>query len=153
MSTNQNQKFDAASLLDGNIEDLRELPGFEVPTPGIYNLLATTALKEINNATCVELSVTVVSCEEQDDPTATPTIPGTKSSMLFDLSRDFAVSDMKKVLKPFGEHFGVKNLRQLVEETINDVQIIAKVGRRAGKVKNPGDPVKFFMNISNITIL
>jgi hypothetical protein len=151
--SNQNANFDAASILDSNIEDLKELPGFEVPTPGIYNLLATAALKEINNATCVEMSVVVISCEEQDDPTATPTVPGTKSSMLFDLSRDFAVSDMKKIMKPFSEHFGVTNLRELVEETITDVQIIAKVGRRAGKVKNPGDPVKFFMQLSNITIL
>jgi hypothetical protein len=151
--SNQNANFEAASILDANIEELKEVAGFEVPNPGIYTLLATTAIKEINNATCVELAITVVECNEQDDPTAAPTIPGTKSSMLFDLSRDFAVSDMKKILKPFSESLGVSNVRQLVEEAINDVQIVAKVGRRAGKVKQPGDPVKYFMTLSNITVL
>lgn len=141
------------SLLDSNIEDLKEMPGFEVPVPGVYNLLATTGLKEVNNEQCVELTIVVVDCAEQDDPTAAATVPGTKSSMLFKLTNEYSVSDMKKILKPFGEHFGVTNVRQLVEECINDVQIIAKVGNRKGKAKNPGDAVPVYMTISNITIL
>jgi hypothetical protein len=148
MSTNQN-----ASLLDSNIEDLKEVAGFEVPVPGIYNLLATMGLKEINNEQCVELAIVVVDCAEQDDPTATATLPGTKSSMLFKLSNEYSVSDLKKILKPFGEHFGVSNVRQLVEECVNDVQIVAKIGNRKGKAKNPGDAAPVYMTLSNITVL
>lgn len=136
------------SLLDKSIDDIDDLPGFEVPVNGIYSLKFNTAVKVVNEVDCVEANFEVIECVEQNDPNETATKPGTKFSMLFRLNNDIALGKMKELLIPIAKHFNEGNLLKLITDTCKDLIISAKVKRRADKE----DKEKFYADVSNVVI-
>lgn len=131
-----------------SIDDIDDLPGFEVPVNGIYSLKFSTALKKVNDKDRVEASFEVIECIEQNDPNETPTKPGTKFSMLFTLDNEIAVSKMKELLIPIATHFGERNMLKLVTDVCKDVVIAAKIKRRADKE----DKDKFYADVSGVVV-
>ena len=136
------------SILDKSIDDIEDLPGFEVPEPGIYSLTMNTELKKINNKDCVEAKFVTIELIEANDPAAPITKVGTSFGVLFMLDNDIALGRMKELLAPISQHFGVTNLGTLVTETCKDLVVVAKIKRRADKV----DKEKFYAEISNLSI-
>jgi hypothetical protein len=137
-----------SSLLDKSIDDIEDLPGFEVPVPGIYTLKFSTAIKVVNDKDCVEAAFEVISCEEQNDPAEQATKPGTKFSVLFQLENEIALGKLKELLAPISAHFEVRNLATLITETCKDLIIGAKVKRR----KDKNDPDRFYADVSSVVI-
>jgi len=139
-------------LLDKSIDDIEDLPGFEVPVNGVYSLKFSTALKVVKmkgkDADCVEANFEVIECLEQNDAEATPTKAGTKFSMLFNVENDIAAGKMKELLAPIAAHFQESDLAKLVTETCKDLIITATIKRRADKE----DPDKFYPSVSNVLI-
>lgn len=147
-----NDKSFNLGLLDKSIDDIEDLPGFEVPVAGVYSLKFSTAVKVVKmkgiDKDCVEANFEVIECVEQNDPEETPTKAGTKFSMLFQLGNDVAEGKMKELLTPIGAHFNVANLGTLVTETCKDLIITATVKRRADKE----DAEKFYPVVTNVMI-
>lgn len=136
------------SLLDKSIDDIEDLPGFEVPVNGVYSLKFNTAVKVVNEVDCVEANFEVIEVIEQNDPNEAPTKAGTKFSMLFRLNNDVALGKMKELLMPIAKHFDEGNLLKLITDTCKDLVIAAKVKRRADKE----DKEKFYADVSNVVV-
>jgi hypothetical protein len=143
-----NEKSFNLGLLDKSIDDIEDLPGFEVPVNGVYTLKFSTAIKVVKDKDCVEANFEVIECQEQNDPEATPTKAGTKFSMLFQLENEIAQGKMKELVMPIAAHFGERNMGKLITETCKDLIINAKVTRRADKE----DKEKFYANVTNVTV-
>lgn len=137
-----------SSLLDKSIDDIDDLPGFEVPVNGVYTLKFSTAIKQVNDKDCVEAAFEVIECQEQNDPNETPTKVGTKFSTLFQLGNDIAEGKMKELVMPVAAHFGERNMLKLITDVCKDLIIIAKVKRRADKQ----DKDRFYADVSNVVI-
>ena len=146
MATQQQQAN--LSLLDMSIDDIDDLPGFEVPVNGIYTMKFSTGTKVINNKDCIESNFEVIECNEQNDPNETATKAGTKFSMLTMLDNDIALGKFKELVAPIAVHFGERNLLKLVTDVCKDLIIVGKVKRRADKE----DKEKFYASVTDVTV-
>lgn len=135
-------------ILDKSIDDIEDLPGFEVPPNGVYILRTTAEVKQVNNKDAVEFKFSVVECVEQNNSEDTPAIPGTQFSTLYFLDNEIAVGRMKEMLVPFAAHFQNRNLRTLVTEHIKDVLVSAKVKQR----KDKKEPDRVYADVSQVTV-
>lgn len=147
-----NTDFDP-TLLDLDLDDIEELPGFEVPWPGRYLMRLTAAMKEINNKSGLELSYEVVECLEKNDPSSPDTAAGTKFSQVFFLTGTpeavkTAKSFLKQQLKGIAEAVGEGNLLVLIRDHLQGVMVEATVNRR----KDKDDPERFYPVIKNMTL-
>ena len=143
------------TLLDASIDDIEDLAGFEVPIAGMYSLKIHTSVKVVKmvgkDTDCVEAAFEVIECLEQNDPNEHPTKPGTRFSVLFQLTNEISMGKMKELLMPIAIHFGERNLLNLITKTLvpsENVIICAKVKRRADKT----DKEKFYPDISSVTV-
>lgn len=136
------------ALLDRDLDDIEDIAGFETPINGVYTLKFSTNFKTVNGKPAVVADFEVISCEEQQDPDAAPTRPGTKFGVLFMIENEIALSRLKDLLKQPSDHFGVRNLGKLVEETCKDLICVAKVKRR----KNKDDEDKPYAEVSNLVV-
>ena len=146
MATQQQQAN--LSLLDMSIDDIDDLPGFEVPVNGIYTMKFSTGTKVINNKDCIESNFEVIECNEQNDPNEPATKAGTKFSMLTMLDNDIALGKFKELVAPIAVHFGERNLLKLVTDVCKDLIIVGKVKRRADKE----DKEKFYASVTDVTV-
>lgn len=135
------------ALLASSLDDLDDLPSFEVPTPGVYLLSVTLGQKDVNGKAAIEATYTVKEVVELEDKQATPPVAGTKFSTLFTLN-EFGIGKLKEFCDPFGTHFGESNVGVLVRDTIKDITISAKVGRRVDKE----DPDKVYAKVKLLEI-
>lgn len=135
-------------LLNSSIDDLADLPGFETPPPGSYILKVNMDVKKINDKDAVDASFEVVETVELKNSDDKPVIPGTKFSTAFMLDNEFGVGNLKKFLKPFSEHTGIKAVGALVAE-IKDYSIACLVKNR----KDKNDPDRVYGSVDNISIL
>ena len=153
MNTENNLARNAAitsmdARLSASLDDLDDLPSFEVPTPGVYILAVTTELKEVNGKQAIEAAYTVKEVVELADPAAAAPVAGTKFSMLFTLN-EFGIGKLKEFCKPFAAHFGSTNIGELVRDHIKDVTVTANVGRRVDKE----DPDKVYAKVKVIEVV
>lgn len=139
-------------LLGASLDDLADLPAFEAPPPGAYILGFTFGVKKINEKDAVEMSCTVKDTVELEDKSGEtqPVANGTKFSNAFFLDNKFAIGNLKKMLKPFGEHFGTTNIGQLIRDNLaEEVTASAIVKNRADK----NDPEKVYASVNNISVV
>lgn len=141
-------------LLDISLDDIEDLAGFDVPWPGEYVLEMTADIKEVNDATCVELSYEVVECLKKNEDSDPDTPAGTKFSQLFALTGaakrvDMAKKFLKQTLKGIAEDVGEGNLLVLIRDHLADgMRVAATVGRR----KDKEDPERVYAKVSNVRV-
>ena len=138
-------------LLDVQLEDIEDLPGFEVPAPGDYTLKLTASIKDINDKKCLEVGYEVLSCEKKNNDADPDAIPGTKFSQVFGLQGEpdkvkQALGYAKKLLEGIAEQVGEGNLMLLVRDHINGMVATATLNRR----KDKEDPEKFYPVIKHL---
>lgn len=149
---------DIFDLLDKEIDDLADLPEFKAPDTGIYKLSVTCATKPINEKPAVVTSFTVrevveladSSIEEKDRAKA-----GDKFDVAFILKdkegndSEIAWGRMKEFVLPFKEHFGLTNLKEVIQKLGDEsVDITAKVTKKERK----SEKGVFDARVSDITI-
>lgn len=134
------------SLLNANLDDLADLPSFEVPVPGHYQLLLDITAKKIGDADAIEFSYEVVDTLELANSEDTPPKPGDKFSEAYMLNNEFGVGKLKVAIKPIAEALGTSSLRDLVGGQVKGMSISATVKRRVDK----NDKEKFYAVVSNI---
>lgn len=134
-------------LFAASIDDIADLPSFEVPVKGSYILSVSAEIKKVNEKDVVETAYTVVELVEPATPGETA-VPGTKFSAIYMIDNEFGIGNLKKFLAPFAAHFQQSNVGALIQE-IKDVQIAATLGHRKDKT----DPDKVYAVVSNITVV
>jgi hypothetical protein len=145
----------ALSLLDKSIDEIDDLPGFEVPQNGLFSLRFSTQVKPINGKEFVEANFEVIEALELNDPSTAEEScnkPGTKFSCIFGLEGDNAdksISRLKEMMAPVAEATGERNLLKLVTEVAKDLVVIGKVKRRV--VKKEGDE-KIYADVSDLQL-
>lgn len=136
-------------LFSQSIDDLADLPSFEVPPPGFYILDVTTVVKTVNDNDVIEADFTVVETVELSDSMSTaPVAAGTRFGILFMLNNKFGIGKLKEFLKPFGEHFEENSIERLVRDVISGVRISCEVKNR----KDKNDPDRVYATVHGITV-
>ena len=135
------------NLLDYNLDDLADLPEFKPFPNGAHTARIKFEEKEINGNPAIELSLTGVSTEELADPNDTPIKPGDTASVLFMLNNEFGQGALKAVLKPLGNHFGIANLRQIMEAA-NGTECLVVTKQRQNK-----DKTATYMSVASLSVL
>lgn len=133
-------------LFSASIDDIADLPSFEVPVVGSYILAVTAEIKKINDKDVVEAQYTVQELVEPAIAGETA-VPGTKFSTIFMIDNEFGIGNLKKFLKPFADHYGNTNVGELIGE-IKDVTVAATLKHR----KDKNDPDKVYAIISNLSV-
>lgn len=136
-------------LFASSLDDLADLPSFEVPSKGAYIGTVATAVKEVNKKPAIEVTYTILETVELENADDKVPAPGTKFSTAFILGTSTAEGFLKQFLLPFAEHFGTKNPGELVRDLIQDVQIAFTLGHRADKE----DKEKIYAQVKNITVV
>lgn len=141
------------SLLDMNIGDIEDLPGFEAPYAGEYLLKLDAAVKVVNEKQTVELGYEVMECVKKNSDTDPDTKPGTKFSQLFFLTGEpdavkVSLGRLKEVLLPLAEKLGEGNLLLLVRDHLKGVQIKATCSRRQDKT----DKERYYPTVKNVDL-
>lgn len=150
MSENQVTEVDLASLLSMSADDLADIPGFEVPPTGHYNLAVYFEAKEVNKKSCIECNFTVKDVIEIL-PDATPPLVDTKFSVLCQIGNEFGLGKLKAISKPIMDGLGIGNYGELlgqVGKASSGVLISATVKPR----KDKNDPEKIYADVSNVTL-
>ncbi len=136
-------------LMDMSLDDLKDLPAFEVPPVGHYKLNLSLAFKEVNDKQCIEASFEVQETMELGDPAAAPCAPGTKFSTLFQLANEFGQGAFKELMKPLVEGLSLAGLKvPAVVEKVQNVTIFATIKHR----KDKNDKEKFYANVVNVEL-
>lgn len=137
------------SLLDKSIDDIEDLPGFEVPPKGTYTLKMTCAIKEINSKAFIESSFEVIEALELNNPDEESEVKaGTKFSIISQIENEIAMAKFKEMVAPISAATGEKNVGKLVSEVIKELVISATVDHR----KNKEDEDKPYAVIKNIVV-
>lgn len=146
MTTQAKEVASIDALFAMSIDDIADLPGFEVPCEGSYILEVSLDTKQITDAPALEASYTVVELVEPATPGETAT-PGTKFSVANKLDNEYGLGNAKKVLATFAEFAGSRMPADIVA-AVKGVRIAATLKHR----KDKKDPEKVYANVSNITI-
>ncbi len=153
MNTENNLARNAAitdidALLAASLDDLDDLPSFEVPNPGVYVLEVSLEQKDVNGKAAIEASYAVKEVIELVNKEDAAPAAGTKFSTLFTLN-EYGIGKLKDFCKPFAAHFDCKQVGELVRDHIKNVTITANVGRRVDKE----DPEKVYAKVKVLSIV
>lgn len=160
MADEAEDEFDdeALALLDKTLDEIEDLPGFEVPSNGRYLLRLQRAIKTIKTEgkqprAAVEIGMEVMECLKKDNDSDPDSIPGTKFSQLSFLQGEdegvrISIGMLKQFCKPIGVHFEEPNLKLIIKNHIPDLLISATVARRADKQ----NPEIFRARLSNVQV-
>ncbi len=131
-------------ILDRSLDDIEELPGFDVPPVGTYQLLLSAETKMIppkegekEARPVVALQYEITGTIKLADKGDAEPIPGSSFGEMFILGNEFGESSLKKAIAPYASYFNTNNLRELVKEKIQNVVITATVKHRFNRKTDP----------------
>lgn len=131
------------SLLDANLDDLADLPEFQVFPAGAHKVVISFESKEVNKHPCIEAKFKLLETLETSDPTAAPMAVGTEGSCLYMMDNEFGMGNFKKTIKPFAAHLGVSSIRDAIEGANGmEVVIVTKVRQNKEKTQSYCEIVK-----------
>lgn len=142
------------SLIDMDLNEIEDLPGFVVPSNGEYVLKMTTAMKQVNKKAAVETAFEVVECIKKDDDADPDAKVGDKFSMLFFLQADdpdklkISLGKLKELLAGVAESTGQSNVGVLVRDVLANAIVQATVKRRVDKE----DKDKVYATVKNLRL-
>lgn len=142
-----NQFATLDALMATSIDDIADLPGFEVPVEGSYILEVSLETKVVKDNPGVEVNYTVVELVEPAEPGGTA-VPGTKFSSFYAVNNEYSVGNLKKVLVTFADFAGSKEAGPIIE-AVKGVKVAATLKHR----KDKSDPSKIYANVTNITLM
>lgn len=133
-------------LMDASIDDLQDLPPFEVPPVGHYKLNLSLSRKSINDKPCIEAAFMVVETLELKNAEEKPAENGTKFSQLYTMDNEFGQGAFKLFMAPIVPALGLqgKKISEIIA-AVQNVTIAATVKQRADKK----DKDKIYANVVN----
>jgi hypothetical protein len=136
--------LDLDSILDSSIDDLADLPEFQVFPNGVHKVIISWESKEVNKHPCMELKMKAVETVELANPAAdSPLAAGTESSVLFMLDNEFGQGKFKSIIKQIAEATGSTKISEAVEASNGmEVQVVCKVRQNKDKSQSYTDVTK-----------
>ena len=117
MANQQNKNLDF-SILSGSLDDIEDLPGFNVFPSGAYHVLLAKGLiqKAIGEHPAVEMEMTCAEVLELSDPETAPDAPkvGDTCSTAFMIDNEIGRGKLKEVFKAISEKTGSKSNAELM---------------------------------------
>lgn len=141
-------------LMDSSIDDLSDMPKFEVPPEGHYKLAVTLSRKTINDKKNVEASLVVNETLELANTSEVPVEAGTKFTSLFNMENEWGQASFKEFIGPIAKALEYTKVGQAIDQCKN-VQIAAVLKHRVHKEdrEKPKDEQRRFANLKDITPL
>lgn len=132
---NQQTTFNLDSLLDGTLDDLKDLPEFSPYPPGAHKVQAMIEQdKKIKHV--FYLKMKAIETVELADATETqPLVAGHETGVRYDLSNEYGQGGFKKILASAADHFGAKTTRELIEDMKSWVEALVITDLRSNKEK------------------
>lgn len=142
------------SLMDASLDDLKDLPKFEVPPQGHYKLIVSLEKKVVNDHQCIEAKCEVEETLELANKAEEAVEPGTKFGQLFMMDNEWGQGGFKGFALPIGQALGAKKISEVVEKTQN-LKIAATLRHRYHKDDKalPQKERRTYANLSNIEVL
>lgn len=127
----------AASILDGTLDELSDLPGFKVPPTGAYAVsIVSNEIKTVgSHKDTVEAKfkiVDIMEITEKDVAEADAPLPGDEFNVLFMTDNDTGAGFLKEYLKVLGPVVGTTKTREILELSKN-LNLIVVVKRTLNK--------------------
>jgi hypothetical protein len=154
-----NNKYNTLEALFGaDLDDIADLPAFEVPPPGTYTMKITMNTKKVSNKDCVNADFEVITTDElknkdeNSDGYRPPVKEGTKFNQLWMLGGEHggvSVGRLKQFLAPFAVALGTTKIADLVRDQIKDITFIGQITNRPSK----DDPEKVFAAVKVLEVV
>ncbi len=141
-----------ANLLDANLDDLADLPEFVTPPAGAYKAeILSLEEKKVGENSGVEAKFKLLETLELANATDTPVVPGTETSIFFNLQNEFGQGAFKEFMKPLANATGKSNLRELMGAA-KGMQLMLVTKVRSGK-KGTDSEDKKYLGIHKVEVL
>ncbi len=124
--------FNLDSLLDGTLDDLADVPGFQTFPAGTHKVVINW--KKVEKKPAYYLMMTAIETVELADPNETPLAAGTMSSVMFMLDNEYGQSAFRKVIASLAGHFGAGTNREILEKS-EGAEVLAVTKTRMNKEK------------------
>lgn len=142
-------------LMDASIDDLQDLPAFEVPPKGHYKLAVSLERKVVNDKPCIEAKLVVREVLELADQNEKKPEVGAKFSQLFMMDNEYGQGGFKEFVKPIASGMGLVSpkVSQLIE-VVQNIEITATVKHRVHKedVKKPKEEQRVYANLLGVLV-
>jgi hypothetical protein len=119
------QEFNLDALLEGTLDDLKDLPEFKPFPPGVHKVTVTSEQKKVNNKPCLEVKLKLVEVVELANSSDEPPAPGAEANVLLQLDNDFGQGMLKKILLAVAGKFGAKKNSELLADLQNLECVVA----------------------------
>jgi hypothetical protein len=132
-------------ILDGNLDDLSDVPEFKPFPNGAHKVTIHFERKEVNKHPCVEVKMKALETLELNDPEKDqPLEKGAEGSVLYMLDNDIGQGKFKELMKPFAAHYEKTKLSELMKEG-NGNEVAVVINQRPNK-----DKTAMYMDIVNL---
>lgn len=142
-------------LMDASLDDIADLPGFDVPPPGRYKLALTLEYKVVNEKPAFEAKLVINEVIELANQTDTPPEVGSKFSSLYFLDNEIGQGYFKELAKTLAAGLNMENpkISQLLE-TCNNILVQATLKQRVHKedVRKPKDEQRVYAQLSDVSV-
>ena len=122
------------SLLDLSLDDIADLPEFKVFPIGAHQCTISFEKKQIGTHPVVEMKLVAIATVKLADPTETPLEAGTESSVAFMLDNEYGMGNMKKVMTPLAQYFGLSKVQEIIEAS-KGLEVLVVTKQRQNKEK------------------
>lgn len=142
-----------SALLAATLDDVADLPSFDVPPAGYYKLGLTIAVKKINDRDVIEFNYDVREVMELADPTATPPTIGTKFNSAFQITNEIGLGKFKEAAEPIMEALGTTSFGDILGGQVAGMEVYAVLKHRVHKDDKslPATDQRIYPEVSKIT--
>lgn len=137
-------------LMDANIDDLEDLPSFETPPVGFYQLGMTLEKKKINDKRAVGANFVIREVLELKKKDAPVPEVGHKFGMLFMLENEWGQKAFTTFIRPIAKAKGLSKMSEVIAACAEETVIAATVKHRFAK--DDKDKENPFANVENIQV-
>lgn len=139
----QAAEFNVDALLDGTLDDLKDLPEFKPYPAGTHRVNLSLQLKKIGTHPAVEAKLKAIETIELNSGSDAALEAGAETSVSFMLDNEYGQGGFKKIVAAMVEHFGPKSNREVIAETQNvEVLVITKQRQNKEKTQSYTDIVE-----------
>lgn len=141
-------------LMDASIDDLADMPKFELPPKGHYKFSVSLMRKVVNDKKNVEATLIVDETLELANSSDQPVEAGSKFSALFNMENEWGQASFKEFIQPISKALGYKTVGEAIAQCQN-VKIAAVLKHRIHKEdrEKPADEQRKYPNLQDITPL
>lgn len=145
------------NLMDSSLDNLADLPAFEVPPLGHYKLALTLENKVVNEHPAITANLVVQEVLELADANDKRPELGAKFSQLFMMDNEFGQGGFKEFIKPIsaGLNMGSSTVRDILGRCAQPVMIAATVKHRVHKEdkSKPKAEQRIYANLTNVSMV